>query len=101
MDLTMRQFEEIEMLTDGFPAKIRCRCARREGQVAAGTLLFLTPKMVYAQYITANEEGLRLSALDALFEQAGQALNHGLYTFKTEFGGGVTVDATYELDLKL
>ena len=117
----VHSIDEIEILADRFPAEIRCLCALREDRLIAGTLLFLTTTTVHAQYIAATEEGLQLSALDALFvqaisatrqdvhrwfdfgtsnEQGGQVLNDGLYTFKTEFGGGGAVYETYELDLK-
>lgn len=117
----VHSIEEIEDLAARFPAEISCLCAIWESQVVAGTLLFRSETTVHAQYIAASEDGFRLSALDALFEQAistassglwrwfdfgtsneqgGQVLNDGLYTFKTEFGGGGTVYETFELDLK-
>jgi hypothetical protein len=112
---------EIEDLNDRFPTAIRCLGALAEGRIVAGTLLFVTDTTIHAQYIAASEDGFQLSALDALFEYVissakphvqrwfdfgtsnelgGQVLNDGLYTFKTEFGGGGTVYETYELDLK-
>ena len=89
--------------------------------MVAGTVLLKSETTVHTQYIAASEDGFRRSALDALFDQAistassgpwrwfdfgtsneqgGQVLNDGLYTFKTEFGGGGTVYETFELDLK-
>jgi len=117
----VHSIEEIEDLADRFPAEISCLCATWERQVVAGTVLFRSETTVHTQYIAASEDGFRLSALDALFDQAistassgpwrwfdfgtsneqgGQVLNDGLYTFKTEFGGGGTVYETFELDLK-
>lgn len=111
---------EISRLVELFPESIRLLVARIGERVVAGTLLFVTATAVHAQYIAATGEGLTLSALDAVFtaaidlageagcrwfdfgtsnEQEGRYLNEGLYTFKSEFGGGGKVYETYELEL--
>jgi hypothetical protein len=112
--------EEMVRLVRLFPTAIRLLVATVGDEVIAGSLLFITPTTVHTQYIAASDEGFRLAALDAVFteaiefasrlgcrwfdfgtsnEQDGQFLNHGLYTFKSEFGGGGRVYETYELDL--
>lgn len=112
---------QITLLAASFPEEIRCTCAALNGRILAGTILFLTPVAHHAQYIASSPEGNALSALDTVFdhciaaaqdagvrwfdfgistEQMGQALNDGLYTFKSEFGGGGTVHEFYELTLQ-
>lgn len=112
---------EIELLADRFPAEIRCYGAYLHEEMLAGTVLFATPVTLHAQYIAATEEGMRTSALDAVFdhllnlaaqegyrwfdfgistEKQSFSLNEGLYRFKSEFGGGGTVHEIYELDLR-
>jgi hypothetical protein len=110
---------EMQDLTVRFPEHITLVCACLDGEVIAGTLLFLSPCVHHAQYIAANQVGHDHAALDAVFEQCidsaaqrahyfdfgtsteedGQLLNDGLYRFKSEFGGGGTVAAFYELEL--
>lgn len=112
--------EEITLLAGRFPDDIALRCARHEGRLVAGILLFLSRNVWHAQYIASSEEGYDLAALDAVFntaiedarnagaryfsfgssnEQSGRILNEGLYAFKSEFGGGGMAHEFYELTL--
>lgn len=112
--------EEITLLAQRFPDQIKCVCAVQEGQVVAGTVLFLSPLCCHAQYIAASVHGNAVSALDAVFEdsieratssgrrwfdfgisteEGGVVLNDGLYQFKSEFGGGGIVHEFYDLTL--
>lgn len=110
---------EIQTLIEHFPDNIQLRCAIQAGQVVAGTLLFITPRVVHSQYIASNADGQEVNALDAVFqhcietavpgiryfdfgisnENEGQLLNEGLYRFKTEFGGSGVVHEFYRLAL--
>ncbi len=109
--------EEIRMLSERFPAKIRFVSALLSDRVIAGVVLFDSPSASHAQYIASSDEGYATSALDAVFEsciasatdagkrwfdfgisneKAGQVLNEGLYEFKSNFGGGGVVHEFYE-----
>lgn len=113
--------DEILLLHDLFPEAIRFVVAQVEQQVIAGVVLFDSHMVSHAQYIAANEEGYRVSALDKVFEyciacakergkryfdfgisneREGMVLNTGLYQFKTEFGAGGVVHEFYELNLE-
>jgi len=117
----VHNIEEIVDLADRFPVEISFLGALADERLIAGIVQFVTSTTAHAQYIAASEEGFRLAALDLVFEEAiasaqrdgrrwfdfgisnemdGLILNDGLYTFKTEFGGGGTICETYELDLK-
>lgn len=110
---------EIELLASRFPGNIRLVTATLDGEMLAGTVLYVTGRVVHTQYIAASPEGKRLHALDFLMltiipealerraffdfgistEQRGRYLNTGLIHQKEGFGGrGVCYD-TYEWDL--
>lgn len=106
--------EEMELLHSRFPEEIVLYLARREdGTPVAGTVLYVTPQVVHAQYISASPEGKHLHAVDALFRQIiekdyvghpyidfgksteddGTVLNETLIYQKEGFGGrGVCYD---------
>ena len=66
----VRSLEEIERLHALFPDNIRLFVARKsDGTPLAGTVLYVTPKVVHAQYISASPEGKRLHAVDALYDR--------------------------------
>ncbi len=116
----VHRFDEIRLLADRFPKQINCVGAMLEGSLIAGVVLFNTPLTRHAQYIAASDEGQRVSALDAVFDQcisvareSGQRwfdfgisnerdgrLNKGLHRFKSEFGSGGAVHEHYELPLE-
>ena len=58
---------EIVLLKSRFPQQIRLFVACREGRVIGGTLLYICARTVKTQYISANDEGRRVGALDLLF----------------------------------
>ena len=58
---------EIALLRSRFPRQIRLFVACREGRVIGGTLLYICARTMKTQYISANEEGRRVGALDLLF----------------------------------
>lgn len=109
----VHSLQEIELLKKRFPANIRLYTAVKDGTVLGGTVLYLTPQTVHAQYISANAEGKRLRVLDAVFdrvlckdlasfryfdfgkstEDLGTVLNEKLIYQKEGFGGrGVCYD---------
>ena len=60
---------EIQLLQSRFPHHIRLFVAVCGERLLGGTLLYISGQTVKTQYISANEEGKRVGALDYLFEQ--------------------------------
>lgn len=105
--LPVHTLAEINRLHNAFPDHIRLYVARLNDQVIGGTVLFITPQVVHAQYISATPEGKHLHAIDAIFrkvltedykdcryfdfgisnEDRGRYLNEGLIYQKEGFGG--------------
>ena len=104
---------EIELLKSRFPQCIRLYTARLEGRVLGGTVLYITPQVVHAQYISASPEGKAMRVIDAIYdrilnydfadglyfdfgkstEDRGRVLNESLIYQKEGFGGrGVCYD---------
>ena len=111
---------EIRLLKGRFERSIVLYVARREGVVLGGTVLYITPQVVHAQYISASPEGKALRVIDAIYnkilnedfadglyfdfgkstEDCGRVLNTSLIYQKEGFGGrGVCYD-TYEWDVR-
>ena len=111
--------KEICYLQSSFPQNIRLFAAYLGEEMIGGTVLYITPQVVHSQYISANEKGKSLHALDLLFhhvidwsmkdhpyfdfgistEEHGTILNEALIYQKEGFGGrGVCYD-TYEWDI--
>ncbi len=112
--------DEIELLKSRFPDNIILYVARQGEKVLGGTVLYVTDKVIHAQYISASAEGKRLRVIDAIYnvilnrdfndyqyfdfgkstEENGLYLNENLIYQKEGFGGrGVCYD-TYEWDLQ-
>ena len=64
----VHSLEEINHLKKEFPDNIKLYCASENDKIVAGTILFITKKVVHVQYISANTEGKDKGALDLLFE---------------------------------
>jgi hypothetical protein len=112
--------KEIVMLARRFPRNIVLHCASvGGGKILAGALLYIDRQVAHVQYISANDEGKAIGALDSLFdelinttyatipvfdfgtscEDGGRVLNEGLIYQKEGFGGrGVSYD-TYEYSI--
>ena len=60
--------QEIELLHSRFPSNIRLFTAEKDGHVLGGTVIYVTPLVVHAQYISACPEGKQLRVIDALFD---------------------------------
>ena len=104
---------EMKLLMSRFPNNIKLYVAKMNGEIAGGTLIYVTPQVVHTQYISASVEGKKHGALDLLFdyiinkvyancryfdfgkstEQGGAYLNEPLIFQKEGFGGrGVCYD---------
>ncbi len=111
---------EMQLLISRHPQHIKLVTVEDvNGQVVGGTLLFVTARVIHAQYIAANEYGRKNGALDLLFtelvpqshdeacyfdfgistEQGGTILNEGLITQKQEFGGRAVCYDSYIIPL--
>lgn len=112
--------EEITLLKSRFPQHIRLFVAYKDESILGGTLLYMTSQTVKTQYISANEEGRRVGALDLLFSQflekcsedgvkyfdfgtsnlvENDDLNDSLIFQKEGFGGRAVCYDTYEWEL--
>jgi hypothetical protein len=111
--------DEILVLKEKFPHHIKLYLASYGDKAVGGTVLYITPRVVHTQYISATMEGKSMGALDLLFdylinqvyssypvfdfgtsnEDMGKVLNESLIFQKEGFGGrGVACDI-YEYDL--
>lgn len=107
---------EIMALASLFPHEIRLYAAYLDNEMVAGTVVYVMPRVVHVQYISASAKGKAVGALDILFrylidevyvdkpyfdfgkstEDRGRRLNEQLIFQKEGFGGrGVCYD-TYE-----
>lgn len=112
--------EEITLLISRFPKDIIPIFAVKDGKCIGGVIIYRSPQVHHAQYISASTEGQTLGALDFIFDDAvksareegaaffdfgisttnnGRDLNQGLYSFKYEFGGGGTCQRFYTKEL--
>lgn len=104
---------EMQLLKSRFPRNIQLYVARKDGETLGGTVLYLTPQVAHAQYISATAEGKHLRVVDAIYdrilnidyadcpyfdfgkstEDHGHILNSSLIYQKEGFGGrGVCYD---------
>lgn len=108
---------EMELLAHRFPDNIGLYVCCKGSEVLAGVVVYITPQVVHAQYISASDEGKTLGALDLLFaeildtihkgcryfdfgistEQNGQHLNVGLVEQKEGFGARAVMHDHYEI----
>jgi hypothetical protein len=112
--------EEIVNLKKLFPDNIRLFCSFLEGKIIAGTVLFIVENIIHVQYISANEEGKFVGAIDLLFdevinvifndveiidfghsnEDSGNYLNERLIFQKEGFGGRGVVYEIYNYKIE-
>ena len=90
--------EEIQLLHQWFPDNIRLYIALKEGTVIGGTVLYVMPRVVHAQYISASPEGKELGAIDALYERI---LHHDFVDYPYFDFGKSTEDNGYLLNTSL
>lgn len=111
--------EEITLLHNRFPNNIRLFIATLDHSIIAGTILFVMDNIVHVQYISANDKGKEVGALDVLFytlineefkqvpifdfghsnEDSGNFLNENLIFQKEGFGGRGVVYETYKYNI--
>jgi hypothetical protein len=109
---------EIQRLQGLFPAQIRLHASYEGADMRAGVLVYETDTTAHVQYISADERGKQLGALDLLFEhllgevfrakpyfdfgtsmeEDGRGVNRGLIDQKEGFGARAVVQDHYELD---
>lgn len=108
---------EIRLLQQRFPKEITLSVVIFENSIVAGCVVYKTTKVAHVQYISANEKGKEVGALDLLFhvltqkyaeegfkyfdfgistENGGKMLNDGLLFQKEGFGGRAICYDTYE-----
>lgn len=119
-------FQEISSLIKYFPKQIKLYTVLQKDKttfhVIAGCLLFITKRVVHAQYIAANDEACKKNALDWLFQQiilqfknessqhpwfdfgistekSGTFLNKGLIFQKEGFGARAICYDAYKINL--
>lgn len=108
---------EIQRLAELFPQNIRLfEVTNAQGQLMAGTVLYIYRQVVHTQYLANSEEGRQTGALDYLIDdlinrfrthryfdfgistlEQGKILNEGLCAQKEGFGGRAIVHDFYEL----
>ena len=111
--------QEITLLRDRFPERIRLFGAFRDSCLLGGAVVYKMGPAVHVQYIAASDEGKACGALDCLFdtlvheiystaryfdfgtstEQMGQVLNEPLLFQKEGFGGRAVAYDVYEYTL--
>lgn len=109
--------DEIQRLAGSFPRNIRLFEVRdADGNLLAGTLLYISNRVVHTQYLANSDAGRKTGALDYLIDElvnlfrdkryfdfgisttdAGLVLNEGLCTHKEGFGARAVVHDFYEL----
>lgn len=112
---------EMQRLQACFPGHIKLYAAYQGDTMLAGALIYETDLVARTQYVAATEQGKRLGALDALFDDlltdvyadkryldfgssddpGTQALNHGLLFQKEGFGGRTVIMDRYRLKVML
>lgn len=118
----VHSLEEISFLNQRFPDNIRLfEVLKKDKTVLGGCVIFEMPQIAHVQYISANEEGREIGALDYLFDQLltkvfvnklyfdfgisteknGTILNEGLISQKEGFGAKGIVYDMYELELNI
>ncbi|PGT82988.1 MULTISPECIES: GNAT family N-acetyltransferase [Bacillaceae] len=110
---------EIIQLKNRFKENIELYSVYMEGECVAGVLMYITENVAHVQYISANQSGKEISALDFLFdylinqrysnvryfdfgtsvEKQGFFLNEGLSFQKQGFGARGVVYQYFEYDL--
>ncbi|MDE6415413.1 MAG: GNAT family N-acetyltransferase, partial [Duncaniella sp.] len=66
-----------------FPENIQLWIVRHDGSVHAGTILYVSDKVVHCQYIATTPEGRRMSMISPLFDELIRKASDG------EFGKDV------------
>lgn len=114
----VHNLEEITLLKSKFPKYIRQFNVYHEGDLVAGTTVFVTNNVVHSQYISGNASKNELGSLDVLHthliqkvfkdklyfdfgtsnENEGKQINRGLQFWKEDFGSRTLVQDFYTLE---
>lgn len=109
--------KEIFLLHMRFPENIRLYVATHEGDIVAGTIIYIYDTVVHTQYLASNDIGRNIGALDLVIktviddygtnkkyidfgistEEMGRVLNYGLISQKEGFGGRTLIYETWEI----
>lgn len=115
----VHSLNEIELLASRFPSNIKLFLAIKNDIAMGGTVVYINNNIIHTQYISANNEGKEIGALDLLFdrlineefvnfpifdfgqstEEMGLILNESLIFQKEGFGGRGTLYDIYEYDI--
>lgn len=108
---------ELELLKSRFPEQIELYTAKYNGEIIAGSVIFIYKNVIHTQYLAANETAREIGALDYCIseiinkysstkqfldfgissENDGKVLNEGLISQKEGFGGRTLAYQTWEL----
>lgn len=112
--------KELYYLKGLFPNNIKLYVAYHDTRMIAGALIFIYDNVIHTQYLSSDETGRKLGALDLTIstimdeykdkvryldfgistEDSGKVLNEGLISQKESFGGRTVVYQTWELVIK-
>ena len=92
----VHSLDEISLLRQRFPRNIRLCAAFCQGVMVAGTVLYISERVVKTQYISASERGKQIGALDLLFDHL---IMHS--QFSQQFLDLGTSALEYDNDLRL
>jgi len=111
---------ELKLLNSKFENEIQLWTSELNGEIIAGTVIFVYENLVHTQYLAANDKARKIGALDLVIntliekfknenkqyfdfgistENQGKYLNEGLIFQKESFGGRSVVYDFYELQL--
>ncbi|MBR1730210.1 MAG: GNAT family N-acetyltransferase [Selenomonadaceae bacterium] len=110
--------EELRSLAEKFPQNIKLYIAELNGEMLAGTVVFINDHIVHTQYMANSNHGRKLGALDCLIdhlitnvfndkiyfdfgisnEKEGRYLNQGLIRYKESYGARAVVHDFYRLN---
>lgn len=111
--------EEIQLLKERFPKKIRQFNVYKDEQIVAGTTIFETMHVAHSQYISGNQDKNEIGSLDFLHlhlinnvfqkkayfdfgisnENQGKHINEGLNYWKEGFGARTITQDFYDINL--
>lgn len=88
-------FSEISLLQQRFPQRIQCcTVVSPDGETLAGTLLYITDRVVKAQYTSASPAGKQVKALDFLILQLLHHFSETSSLQYFDFGTSMLADST-------
>lgn len=114
----VHSLEEIVSLQALFPKNIRHFNVYHQGEIVAGSTIFVTDRVAHPQYISGNDQKNALGSLDFLYQHLinevfkemdffdfgtsnefnGTKVNEGLLFWKESFGAHTIVQDHYEVD---